>query len=201
MSGGWNIASCLISLSSFLLFFGYVSFKKFWFKKYIWKFFRRKEITASEFKAFVFALSSALFKFSKKHVGALIVIEKFQNLQKYINTGYVIETKFFAEFLYNIFQNKESSMHDGGVIIRGLEIKSVSSYFPIFSHKNIPNEYGSRHRAALGITSQTDAVALLVSESSGKILCSEGGKFQELNKHELESIIQTLTKVLNYYIE
>ncbi|RAO94857.1 hypothetical protein DNK47_02865 [Mycoplasma wenyonii] len=197
---GLRIALFIVALFTLFLVFYYVSSEKVWFKKYIWKFFRRKEISVSEFETFVYSLSSVLLRFSQEKVGALIVIEKFQNLQKYINSGYVVESQFFSEFLYNIFLNKGSSMHDGGVIIRGLEIKSVSSYFPIYSHKNIPKEYGSRHRAALGITSKTDAIALLVSESQGKILCSEAGEFIELDKENIDLLVESLTKVLNYLI-
>lgn len=198
---GLEVGTFIISFFTFILIFCYVAIKKVWFKKYIWKFFRKRNISVSEFENFIFSLSSALLKFSKKKVGALIVIEKFQNLQDYINTGYKVQANFFSDFLYNIFQNKESAMHDGGVIIRGLEIQSASCYFPIYSHRNIPHEYGSRHRAALGITTETDAIALLVSETTGKILFSEGGKFQELESENVKLLAKSLSQVLSYYIE
>ncbi|CCE66754.1 diadenylate cyclase CdaM [Candidatus Mycoplasma haematominutum] len=173
---------------------------RFLFKKYIWKLFRRTKISASEFEAFLYSFAKVLLKFSREKIGALIVIEKYHNLQKYINLGYEVHSKFFADFLYNVFLNKKSAMHDGGVIMRGLEIKSISSYFPITSNKNIPNKLGSRHRAAMGITSKTDAIAFLVSETSGKIMFSQKGQIFELNKDNITLLIKKLNSLLNFHI-
>ncbi|KMZ96305.1 hypothetical protein PVNG_02443 [Plasmodium vivax North Korean] len=170
---------------------------------------KKKNISVSEFENFTYLLSEVLLKFSRRKVGSLIVIEKYQNLQKFITLGYEVKSKFFPEFLFNIFLNKESSMHDGGVIIRGLEIRSISSYFPISSDKNIPNEYGSRHRAALGITSRTDALAFLVSETSGKIMLAKEGKIEEASRDNLSLLVKknnsekisskTLTRLSRFY--
>ncbi|AFO52039.1 hypothetical protein MHLP_02295 [Candidatus Mycoplasma haematolamae str. Purdue] len=193
--------SLAFSIFTFILLFAYISGEKVWFKSFSWRLFRRSSISESELERFIFLLCDTLMKLSKKKVGLLVVIEKHDNLQKYINLGFQVKSKFFPEFLYNIFLNKESSMHDGGVIIRGLEILSVSSYFPINSDRNIPKEFGSRHRAAIGISSRTDAIALLVSESSGKIMYAQAGKITELNKDNIAVLSKELSKLLEFYVK
>ncbi|ADX98001.1 diadenylate cyclase CdaM [Mycoplasma suis] len=195
----YAILACVV-LILFLVFW-YVSNEKVWFSKYTWKIFRRKNISQTEFDNFIGKFGDVLIKFSRKKIGALIVIEKYQNLQKYINLGYAIHSRFFPDFLYNVFLNKESSMHDGGVIMRGIDIKSVSSYFPITSAKNTPNEYGSRHRAAMGITGRTDAIVFLVSESSGKIMFSQGGEIHSLNRNNKQLLVKKIEELLSFYIK
>ncbi len=133
------------------------------------KYFRKKKDDSfDKMVSFANKLSSALLKMSTDKVGALIVIEKNQSLQQYINIGSKIESEFLPELIYTIFYNKKSPLHDGAIIVRDWKIVSVSSYLP--TSKRIVNiSYGARHRAAFGITEKFDCFAFVVSETTGQI--------------------------------
>lgn len=155
--------------------------------------FMRKKADKDEYDklvAFVNKLASALIKMSLDKVGALIVVEKKENLNQYINIGNRIESDFLPELVYTIFYNKKSPLHDGAIIIRDWKIVSVSSYLPT-SKKIINVQYGARHRAAFGITEKFDCYAFVVSETNGNIT----GVHLDETKH-LSNIPEKLTTQL-----
>lgn len=117
---------------------------------------------------FISKLVSVLIKMSHDKVGALIVIEKNDSLNQYINIGNKMESEFLPELVYTIFYNKKSPLHDGAIIVRDWKIVSVSSYLPT-SKKIINVQYGARHRAAFGISEKYDCFAFVVSETNGNI--------------------------------
>ena len=112
--------------------------------------------------------ATALSRLSSNKVGALLVFENKDNLEKYVQLGNKVDSPFFAEFVYSIFYNHESALHDGAMILRNLRIASLSSYLPV-SKRLLPVKYGARHRAAFGIAERTDALAFVVSETTGNI--------------------------------
>lgn len=129
---------------------------------------------------------------SKNLVGALIIIERDMSLTDIINTGETIDANINAQLIKNIFF-KNSPLHDGAVIISHNRITAAACILPVSHNTNIPKELGLRHRAALGITQQSDAVAIIVSEETGRITLSRRGNFQiGLSQEELERYLTTI---------
>lgn len=126
---------------------------------------------------------------SKNMVGALIIIEREMSLTDIVKSGETIDANISTELLKNIFF-KNSPLHDGAVIISHNRIMAAGCILPVSHNLNIPKELGLRHRAALGITSQSDAVAVIVSEETGAISVAQGGEFHlRLASNELESYL------------
>lgn len=126
---------------------------------------------------------------SKNLVGALIVIEREMSLSDVVKSGEVIDANISTELIKNIFF-KNSPLHDGAMIIGHNRIMAAGCILPVSHNLNIPKELGLRHRAALGITSQSDAIAIIVSEETGAISVSQGGEFHlRLASNELESYL------------
>ena len=126
---------------------------------------------------------------SKSMVGALIVIEREMSLGDVIKSGESIDANISTELIKNIFF-KNSPLHDGAMIISHNRIIAAGCILPVSHNLNIPKELGLRHRAALGITSQSDAIAIIVSEETGAISVTQGGEFHlRLASNELESYL------------
>ncbi len=116
-----------------------------------------------------------------KNIGALIVFEREASLSEFIiEQGTNIEAAVTKELLYSIFIPKmENPLHDGAAIIKNYQIREAGAFLPLSSNPKIEKTLGTRHRAAIGITEETDAVAVVVSEERGTISLCYGGK---LNK-------------------
>ena len=145
----------------------------FFYQKFIrffssWKIIKKQKKTIQQVQYFISNFASSLARLSYYKVGAIIVIENRENLYKYINTGKKVDIDFFPEFVFNIFYNHKSPLHDGAMIIRNLKICSLSSYLPV-TNRIVSVEYGARHRAALGICQYYDCLSFVVSETTGKI--------------------------------
>ena len=126
---------------------------------------------------------------SKNYVGALIIIEREMLLNDIIKSGEAIDASISSELIKNIFF-KNSPLHDGAIIISHNRITAAGCILPVSHNLNIPKELGLRHRAALGITSQSDAIAIIVSEETGAISVAQGGEFHlRLASNELESYL------------
>ena len=115
--------------------------------------------------------------FSKNRIGALIVMERSTGLNEYIETGIAIQGILTAELLINTFI-PNTPLHDGAMVIRADRIIAASCYLPLSDRSDIAKELGTRHRAAVGITEQSDALVLVVSEETGKISIAENGELQ-----------------------
>lgn len=105
---------------------------------------------------------------SQHRIGALIVFERKNGLREYIDTGFRIEARIKAELIISIFLTS-SPMHDGGMIISHGYIYSTGCLLPLSQNPAIDKHYGTRHRAAIGLSEETDALVLVVSEETGKI--------------------------------
>lgn len=126
---------------------------------------------------------------SKNYVGALIIMERDMSLNDIIKSGETIDANISTELIKNIFF-KNSPLHDGAMIISHNRIMAAGCILPVSHNLNIPKELGLRHRAALGITSQSDAIAIIVSEETGAISVAQGGEFHlRLASNELESYL------------
>ncbi len=113
-------------------------------------------------------------RLSAQYVGALIVIERDTKLGEIVNTGTQMDSLVSSELLENLFTPK-SPLHDGAVVIRDARIKAAACYLPLTENSGLSRELGTRHRAALGISEVSDAIALVVSEESGKISYAHNG--------------------------
>lgn len=126
---------------------------------------------------------------SKNMTGALIVVERDMSLTDIVTSGEIIDANISTELIKNIFF-KNSPLHDGAMIISHNRIMAAGCILPVSHSLNIPKELGLRHRAALGITSQSDALAIIVSEETGAISVAQGGEFHlHLASNELESFL------------
>lgn len=146
---------------------------------------------------FINSLSSVLCKMSANKVGALIVIENNDNLARFVNVGNKITSPFSAELVLSVFYNKKSPLHDGAMIIRDLNIISVSSYLPM-TKRSINIKYGARHRASFGITERTDCFAFVVSETSGDITFSHRDHHRVLSSNP-ETLAIEIAKIFDYF--
>jgi diadenylate cyclase len=113
-------------------------------------------------------------RLSAQYVGALIVIERDTKLGEIVNTGTQMDSLVSSELLENLFTPK-SPLHDGAVVIRDARIKAAACYLPLTENSGLSRELGTRHRAALGISEVSDAIAVVVSEESGKISYAHNG--------------------------
>lgn len=130
---------------------------------------------------------------SKNNIGALIIIERNMALADIANTGEIIDANINAQLIKNIFF-KNSPLHDGAMIISNNRISAAACILPVSHNNDISKDYGLRHRAALGITQQSDAVSVVVSEETGQITLARRGKFiqQNASQEELESYLTTV---------
>ncbi|MDC1324500.1 diadenylate cyclase CdaA [Flavobacteriaceae bacterium] len=118
----------------------------------------------------------ACTKMGSSKTGALIVIERNNNLDFLVETGDDMKIKVTQPILESIFF-KNSPLHDGAIIISNNVIKATRVILPVNNEKNIPSRFGLRHRAAIGITEKTDAIALVVSEETGQVSYVNSGAF------------------------
>ncbi len=126
---------------------------------------------------------------ARSRVGALIVVERNLSLADIVDTGDEIDALINQRLIENIFF-KNSPLHDGAMVISNKRIKAAGCILPVSHDTNIPKELGLRHRAAMGIAEQTDAIAIAVSEETGSISVAREGKMHmRINAEELESIL------------
>ncbi len=148
-----------------------------------------EEKDKAEIKRLILPIVMACMSMSKNKVGALIVIERHTKLTDIIATGDVINADINQRLLENIFF-KNSPLHDGAMIIANRRIKAAGCILPVSHNLDIPKSLGLRHRAALGISQESDALAIIVSEETGGISVAQSGSFQlHLSAEELESIL------------
>ncbi|MCD4780273.1 MAG: diadenylate cyclase CdaA [Candidatus Omnitrophica bacterium] len=149
----------------------------------------------SEIMAVIEEITSAAYKLARQKVGCLIALERETKLQTYIDSGISVDGKVSAELLQSIFM-PHSPMHDGGVITRGQRIVAAACLFPLSDNPNFNKILGTRHRAALGITEQTDALVIMVSEESGEISVASDGRFIPIvNRDRLINILKSILLV------
>ena len=139
--------------------------------------------------------SAAAASMASKKIGALIVIERSIGLKNYAETGILIDANISYDLLMNIF-SPNTPLHDGAVIIGEGKIKAVSTYLPLTLNPELSKEYGTRHRAGIGITEETDALSIIVSEERGRIsLTHEGRIIEDLDAKGLkETLLDYLEK-------
>ena len=137
------------------------------------------------------ALVKSVAYMSPRKIGALISIERTQTLQEYISTGIPLNADISSQLLINIFI-PNTPLHDGAVIIRGNKIVTACSYLPLSESMAISKKFGTRHRAAIGLSENSDALTIVVSEETGGISIALKGEFlHDLTKENFEAILRT----------
>lgn len=144
---------------------------------------------------FVDQLIEALAVSSKKRFGALVAIERSIDLTELWSSGVVVDAEFSKELLLAIFQPK-GVLHDGGMVLRDRRIHAAACVFPVSQREFMDRSIGLRHRAAIGVTEESDAVVLVVSEETGALALAHAGNIERnLSPQALrERLIDTLTK-------
>lgn len=148
-----------------------------------------KDREQKDIKEIIMPIVMSSMNMSRGKVGALIVIERSVPLDDIVATGDVIDANINQRLIENIFF-KNSPLHDGAVIISRKRVKAAGCILPVSHDLDIPKELGLRHRAAMGISQESDAVAVVVSEETGSISIALKGEFRlRLSPEEMESIL------------
>ena len=148
-----------------------------------------KDKAKKEVKETIMPIVMAAMNMSRGRVGALIVIERSVPLDDIIVTGDQIDAAINQRLIENIFF-KNSPLHDGAVVVANKRIKAAGCILPVSHNLDIPKELGLRHRAAMGVSQESDALAVVVSEETGGISVAVNGTFRlRLSAEELESIL------------
>lgn len=151
-----------------------------------------KSQQVSDEEQLVSALVKSVRYMSPRKIGALIAIQRTQTLQEYIATGIALDADISSQLLINIFI-PNTPLHDGAVIIAGRKIATACSYLPLSESTSIAKEFGTRHRAAIGLSEKTDAVTLIVSEETGGISLAYKERFShDLTIEDLELRLRQL---------
>lgn len=158
--------------------------------KAIKRFFNKKELDKEagrrEAMITVIPIVMAVINMSKGKVGALIIVEREMSLDDIVATGDNIDANINQQLIENIFF-KNAPLHDGAMIVKGKRIRAAGCILPVSHDLSIPKELGLRHRAAMGISQETDALAIVVSEETGGISVAIRGEFKlHMTAEELE---------------
>ena len=137
------------------------------FQSYGWR-------TDADTPGWISDLTTACFEMGKRDIGALIIIERNDRVDELLTAGVSVEGNPTPELLLSIF-NKNAPLHDGAVVIRDGKIVSAAKYLPLTSADHVPQTWGTRHRAALGLTEQSDAWVIVISEERGEVSLARDG--------------------------
>lgn len=147
---------------------------------------RHKVLTVDEREKLVYEIATAIEYLRKNRIGALIVLERDNSLNDYINKSKKLYADISSDLLISIFF-PNNPLHDGGVIIQGDRITSAGAVFPTSDNVKISKRLGTRHRAALGISEEMDCISLIVSEETGRLSIAIGGElFYNLSIDEVK---------------
>lgn len=129
----------------------------------------------TEFDRFVESIAQSIYRLAERRVGALVVLENQDSLEEFANRSVLVNAQFSPELLESIFITT-TPLHDGAVIIRGTTILSAATILPLADDStHLAKSMGTRHRAGLGISQMTDALAIVVSEETGKVSIARDG--------------------------
>ena len=132
---------------------------------------------------------------ASKKIGAIIVIERSIGLRNYIESGIALDARLTYDLLVSIYQ-PGSPLHDGAVIVQGDRVAAAACFLPLTVNPRISRELGSRHRAAIGVTEENDAVAIVVSEETGRMSLVEDGDLEHgLDVDRLRTRLRTLLRI------
>ncbi len=149
---------------------------------------RRSSATA----ATINAISHSASELAKRQFGALIVLEGSTGLQDFADTGVELDAHLSTPLLLSIFY-KNSTLHDGAIIVRDDRVIAAACMLPLSENPNLERDLGTRHRAAVGVTEGTDAIAIVVSEETGGVSVSYNGRLvRRIDEGELNRLLHRL---------
>jgi diadenylate cyclase len=147
--------------------------------------FGRQQQAAATFNAIAIAASTL----AERKIGALIVVERSEGLRNYVENGIALDAVVSLDLLISLF-TPETPTHDGAVIVQGDRIAAATCFLPLTRNTRLSKEFGTRHRAALGIAEETDALAVVVSEETGAISVALGGDMiRGLDSNDLRNLL------------
>ena len=142
-------------------------------------------INDEEARSLVKEIDNAVFRLSRQKIGALIVIEREMGLNDICASGIQIDGLVTADFLMNVFI-PNTPLHDGAIVIRGKRLIAAGCLLPLTDNHSLSSELGTRHRAAIGLSEQCDALVIVVSEETGTVsVCEEGHIVRRLDSEKL----------------
>ena len=154
-------------------------------------FHKGSELDEQEMEEMLSSVANATVIMSRRKEGALMVFERETGLEERIETGVAVDGLISDSLLLNIFE-KDTPLHDGAVIIRGKRIVAASCLLPLTENRNLSQELGTRHRAAIGISEQSDAVVLVVSEETGAVSIARNGELMRyLTADDVKEILRS----------
>jgi len=178
-------------IRKFLLLLGSTNFTN---KRNVVRYFRFLSQTQKESNLNLKILINSCDEMAKSKMGAIIVLQKNNSLDFTLNESNYSKIQLTPQVLESIFF-KNSPLHDGAIVIKNNIIIATRVILPVSDKSNIPSRYGLRHRAALGITEKTDALVLVISEQTGKIVYFKNGSFYSIDS--LEALKKSITQDLS----
>ncbi len=158
-------------------------------KNFLWSVFVNKKAAEQDNRTHLKPIIDACRSMSKSYTGALLVFAKYFDEEYYQSSGEYIDAQLSKRLLESIFQ-KNSPLHDGAVVIVDFKIKTASCVLPLSDSEDLPLHFGLRHRAAIGVTEVSDAVAVVVSEETGEIsFAKDGNVNMNISHEELEELL------------
>ena len=165
------------------------------------KFFGIDKDLATKTKEDIYKIVIAATELSKTKIGALIVIERDIKIQDIISSGIPMNADVSPQLLVNIFEPK-TPLHDGAVVISNNKIAAAACVLPLADDKDIAKELGTRHRAAIGISKESDSIVVVVSEETGKIsVAKDGTLIADLREDSLKKILITNVVTKRFAVE
>lgn len=153
------------------------------------KFFGIDKDIATKTKENIYKIVNAVAEMSKTKTGSLIVLERDIKLKDIMDTGVSIDSEISPQILVNIFTPK-TPLHDGAVVISENKIKAAACMLPLSNEKNISKRIGTRHRSAIGMSKESDAIVVVVSEETGKIsVAKDGTLIADVKEDALKQIL------------
>lgn len=153
------------------------------------KYFGMDDDVNSKIKENIYKIAIAAMELSKTGTGALIVIEREIKIQDITSTGILMNAEISPQVLVNIFEPK-TPLHDGAVVISNHKIAAASCMLPLADDKDIARELGTRHRAAIGISKESDCIVVVVSEETGKVsIAKDGTLIADVREDVLKKIL------------
>jgi len=158
-----------------------------------WKIFRpRTDAEDPRARQQILEITQACRHMASTKTGALIVLAGGGSLKEIVDTGERLDAQVSARLIENIFF-KNTPLHDGALVIRDGKMISAACILPVSKDQTIPQHYGLRHRAALGLVEKTDATCIVVSEETGHISIAADGAIREVKEDDLFIVLQTAT--------
>ena len=140
-------------------------------------------------------IATAVFRMVKTKTGGLVVIERETSLKNFIDTGSQLDAKVKSELVTSIFL-PSSPIHDGALIVVGNRIAAAGCFLPLSQDSSLDKKFGTRHRAAIGVTEETDAIVVVVSEELGEVHLAKNGKMtMNLSEEELRQSLWALLEI------